>query len=205
MANTEQTVQYEVSASEIAKQVSPPTKAPRKYLVFGKAFEEAYTYMTYVGRTRNAMGGFCSDLKQRLENHGVEDEELVTRGYRMASCLLDADAQGRKPKTRTRDHKDVKVFAQPDLIHETPFVEYFIEFKTGSIDDYARAQSQVFSWVIDSGIKLIGLHEGEDGYVSAEDEWIDEVEIDIDQALEEIKRNREPKKKEPETEKVRSV
>lgn len=172
-----------ITASDIASFLAPPSPTPEKYLVFGKAFEEAYTLMTYLGKHGNSMSGFCQNLKRRLHHGGVEDENLISRGYRMASCLLSAGAKGRKPKTQSKKlDSETIVYGQPDLYHSGDYTE----FKTGPIDEYARKQSEVFCWVIGRPIRLIGLKEKDDGWVEAEKEVIDKCTIDMNSIYEDV-------------------
>lgn len=172
-----------MSASDVAKHVSPPSSTPEKYLVFGKVFEEAYTLMTYIGRQHQAMSGFCGDVAARLRKKGFYEKKLVTRARRMAACLLDAGATGRKPKTQKKwIGSRAIVYAQPDLIETGDYTE----FKTGPIDEYARTQAKVFCSVIGKPIRLIGLEENDAGYFNAESEKITGSDFDLKSVVDEM-------------------
>jgi len=96
---------------------------------------------------------------------------------------LSEDIVGRKPKSQYRDFKEVvdgrkffvRLYAQPDLID----MGTYYEFKTGPLNEYSRIQSQVFYWVIDEPIILVGVEEKDDGYINAQKETIDACDVDI--------------------------
>lgn len=187
--NTLEDIKTSDLARYILKQNSPDEipNAPKDHLIFGKIFEEVYTEFTWLN-SKNSSGidsnSFRRKLAAKVNSSDISDDrtgEFVSKGYKMFACLLNEGVKGRKPKSQYRDvqngSKSVRIYAQPDLKNGN---KYF-EFKTGSIDKYAEIQSQIFSWVIQQPVTLVGLSEGDNGYVDAEKKKINGCGIDIEE------------------------
>jgi hypothetical protein len=56
----------------------------------------------------------------------------------------------------------VYIAAQPDLY--SPYLDIYFEFKTYPIDEYAKKQAEIFAWVLDHPVVLIGFRKVGDGY-----------------------------------------
>ncbi|MGB9693839.1 MAG: hypothetical protein ACPLYF_03250 [Fervidobacterium sp.] len=162
-----------VKASDIAKLLAKPPEGTEEEKIFGKVFEECYTYANFLYEEdfyfhRPTNKTFARKVASELKAHGIYSKELVRKAYRMYSALLRAGVIGRKPKTQFTKYGDILISAQPDLYDGSNYYE----FKTYPIDDYARAQSKVFSFVLGEPIILIGPVEREDGYVTFEKEVV---------------------------------
>ena len=160
-----------VKASEVAKLIARPREGDETGIVFGKVFEECYTFATYLYE-RNfypANRTFARKVAAELKARNMYSKELVGKAYRMYSALLRAGVRGWKPRTQFKEYDGVLIAAQPDLEDE----ENYYEFKTYPIDEYARAQCKVFSFVLGQPIVLVGLVEGENGYIDFEKEVVD--------------------------------
>lgn len=181
----------EIKTSDLARyilQQEAPDELPdadEDHLIFGKIFEELYTECTWL-KSRGVSGvngdTFRKKLAVKVKSSDISDEKtghFIGKGYKMYACLLSEDVTGRKPKSQFReiekDGKKIRIYAQPDLIERGKYYE----FKTGPIKKYAVLQSKIFSWVLQKEITLIGLSEGDNGYMNAEKEVVDEAEIDI--------------------------
>ncbi len=161
-----------VSSSEIAKLIARPAEGDETSLKFGKIFEECYTFATYLHDkfVFQVNRKFARKVAVMLRLNGIYSKDLVERAYRMYSTLLKAGVVGSKPRTEFKRYNEILISAQPDLFDwET---SKYYEFKTYPIDDYARAQCKVFSWVLGEPIILVGLKTREDGYVEFEKEEI---------------------------------
>ncbi len=161
-----------VKSSEIARLIAAPTQANETDLLFGKIFEECYTTATWIYEkafyVRGISKKFIRKLAVELKLAGIYSSSLVRKAYRMYSCLVKHGVIGRKPKTMFRRLNDeIVVAAQPDLVDE-----FYCEFKTYPLDEYAKAQAKVFSWVIEEPIRLVGLVEREDGYFELQEEMV---------------------------------
>jgi hypothetical protein len=163
-----------VRSSDVAKHVIKPNYCDDTNAIFGKIFEECYTYATYlhergtVGRGSNKK--FAAKMAMELKSADIFSYDLMNKAYRMYSCLLFNKVFGSKPRTEFRLHKDIIIAAQPDLECDDPHI--YFEFKTYPIDEYGRYQSLMFSWVLKSSITLIGLNDN-GIYIVAEKEIID--------------------------------
>jgi hypothetical protein len=163
-----------VKASEIAKLIAQPQEGDETALIFGKIFEECYTYATYLHEENFYFHAptnrtFVKKIAAELKAHNIYSKELVRKAYKMYSALLRAGVKGRKPKTQFKEYNDILIAAQPDLEDS----ENYYEFKTYPINDYARAQCRVFSYVLEQPVVLVGLKEDENGYINFEKEVID--------------------------------
>lgn len=163
-----------VTSSEIAALTSPPHSSSKENIIFGKIFEEEYTKATYLYEKLEFFGKEISKkylraVAWRLKNDGIYDKKLLIRAYRMYATLLGGGIAGRKPKTSFRKlSQETFVAAQPDLEN----LGKYYEFKTYHIDEYARSQSHVFSWVLREPIELVGMIEMGDGKFQLESEKI---------------------------------
>jgi len=162
-----------VKASEIAKLIAQPQEGDETALIFGKIFEECYTYATYLHEENFYFHAptnrtFVKKIAAELKAHNIYSKELVRKAYKMYSALLRAGVKGRKPKTHFKEYNDILIAAQPDLEDG----ENYYEFKTYPINDYARAQCKVFSYVLGKPVVLVGLKEDENGYINFEKEVI---------------------------------
>jgi hypothetical protein len=160
-----------VKASDVAELIAQPQEGDETALIFGKIFEECYTYATYLHEENfyPTNRTFAKKIAAELEARNIYSKELVRKAYRMYSALLRAGVRGRKPKTQFKEYDDILIAAQPDLEDE----ENYYEFKTYPINEYARAQCKVFSYVLGQPIVLVGLKEDENGYVDFEKEVVD--------------------------------
>jgi len=163
-----------VKASEIAKLIAQPQEGDETALIFGKIFEECYTYATYLHEENFYFHAptnrtFVKKIVAELKAHNIYSKELVKKAYKMYSALLRAGVKGRKPKTQFKEYNDILIAAQPDLEDG----ENYYEFKTYPINDYARAQCKVFSHVLEQHVVLVGLKEDENGYINFEKEVVD--------------------------------
>lgn len=170
-----------VRASEVAKLMAPPPSGSYEACVFGKVFEEAYTEACYYHaktmNTRSIPRKFARKVAAMLKREGVYSDDLVKKAYKMYSCLLRAGVVGLRPRTRFRWlNEKVLIAAQPDIGGEDG---RYYEFKTYPLDEYARAQAMVFSWVIGKPIVLVGLVERDDGYIDYEMEVVECAELPI--------------------------
>lgn len=72
----------------------------------------------------------------------------------IAIAFLRANVRGLTPRTEYAELKpNYYICAKPDLCDD---YQRNIEFKTYAINDYARAQAKVFSWVYNDVIQLVG-------------------------------------------------
>jgi len=167
-----------VRASDVAKLIAKPTPASSDELKFGKIFEEEVTYAFYL---RDFMWGgvgrkFARKIAARMRAEGIYSRERMLRAYRMFSALLRlvGDIPARKPRSRAKAVGNVVIFAQPDLEldNEIDGCKY-IEFKTYQLDDYARAQATVFSYVLEEPVLLVGLVSDSNGFYGIQKEVVD--------------------------------
>jgi hypothetical protein len=163
-----------VKASEIAKLIAQSQEGDETALIFGKIFEECYTYATYLHEENFYFHAptnrtFVKKVAAELKAHNIYSKELARKAYKMYSALLRAGVKGRKPKTQFKEYNDILIAAQPDLEDS----ENYYEFKTYPINDYARAQCKVFSYVLEQPVILVGLKEDENGYINFEKEVVD--------------------------------
>ncbi|MHB1830430.1 MAG: hypothetical protein ACYCO0_03470 [Candidatus Micrarchaeaceae archaeon] len=98
---------------------------------------------------------FCS--MKCLFDAACEIEELDEFQTKLARKLLEAGVQGRTPPTQSIMKRGIEVFAKPDIWNPSIEDSDYHEFKTYPLNDYARAQSKVFAWVLDSDINLYGF------------------------------------------------
>jgi hypothetical protein len=174
-----------VKASEIARLIAEPHKGDNTALIFGKIFEECYTFATYlfdesfINKRLNTK--FVRKIAAEIKAKGIYSKELVKKAYKMYSALLRAGVIGEKPKTQFKEYGNILIAAQPDLWDWSNGKDTYYEFKTYPIDDYARAECKVFSYVIGKPIILIGLKEDEKGYIDFEKEIIDAKDFKLPQ------------------------
>lgn len=175
-----------VKASDIAKLLSKPPEGDEVSLKFGKIFEEEYTLANHVYSRAwytQVPKWFIRKVAARLKAEGIYKRDLVLKAYRAYSALLNAGVVGKKPKTMFRKlTSDLFVAAQPDLYDES--ADTYYEFKLYSINDYARKQVEVFAWVLDKPVVLVGLNENPGGYLSVEKEVIApprNLEVDVNE------------------------
>lgn len=163
-----------VKASDVAKLLSKPPEGDEVSLKFGKIFEEEYALANHIySQTWHTQvpRWFTRKVAARLKAEGIYRRDLVLKAYRAYSALISAGVVGKKPKTMFRKlTSDLFIAAQPDLYDESTNTYY--EFKLYSINDYARKQVEVFAWVIEKPVVLIGLNENPEGYLSVEREVI---------------------------------
>lgn len=169
-----------IKTSEIAATLVETPKGSEKAQKFGKIFEEEYTKNTWLVKKHSATT-YSADYFRRKLAASLRNADLgktwIKKGYRMYACLLKNNVIGRKPKTAFRKIKEnVRVAGQPDLVEEYSeggdIKERYFEFKTYPIDSYGRMQAEIFSWVLQHPIILVGLVEDEKGYISAVRETI---------------------------------
>jgi len=173
-----------VKASDVAKLLSKPPEGDEVLLRFGKIFEEEYTLANHIysqAWLAQVSRWFIRKVAARLKAEGIYRRDLVLKAYRAYAALLSAGVVGEKPRTRFRKISDnIFIAAQPDLYNES--TDTYYEFKLYPINDYARKQAEVFAWVLEKPIVLIGLKEDSKGYISVEKEIIkpsQNLEIEI--------------------------
>jgi hypothetical protein len=166
-----------VSASEIAKYVCGEPNGTEEGKAFGKVFEEGYCNLVYIMNSRrdydeigitffhaheqdffvlDQILSLCDLLTFIAENFGFGDSNT----QRMVLAFLDANIEGKIPKTQFRKWKEgYYISAKPDL-EKSEWKSEYIEFKTYPISEYAVTQCLVFAFVLQSDIRLIGWKEG---------------------------------------------
>jgi len=153
-------------ASDIAKKIAPPPQGTIVGMIFGKIFEQLYVSKNHV-TPRDLdpfiLRIFTYDLKSLLELHNIYSEDLLRKGVKMYIALLKANVVGIGcPPTFRRYESRIHISAQPDLY--SPYLDKYFEFKTYPIDEYAKKQAEIFAWVLQHPITLVGLREAGDGY-----------------------------------------
>jgi hypothetical protein len=153
-------------ASDIAKKIAHPPQGTVEGAIFGKIFEELYVSKNHV-TPRDLdpfiLRIFTYDLKSLLELHNIYSEDLVRKGVKMYIALHKANVVGIGcPPTFKRYENGIYISAQPDLY--SPSQDKYFEFKTYPIDEYARNQVEIFAWVLQHPITLVGLREVGDEY-----------------------------------------
>ncbi len=184
-----------IKTTDIAKNIVKPPQADKEHLIFGKVFEEVYTECTwlhYKSTGNISKKKFSRKLAAKLKSEGVKNQDLIAKGYKIYACLLKEGITGQKPKSQSKtitlDDYDlnVEIYAQPDLKPHGYQTEKYYEFKTAPINEYSRIQSQIFHWVMDKPILLVGVEENDKGYINAQKEKIDCCEIDITEEVKNI-------------------
>lgn len=163
-----------VRASDVAKLLSKPPEGDETSAKFGKIFEEEYALANHIyGWTLyvHVPKWFVRKVAARLRAEGIYRRDLVLKAYRAYAALLNAGVIGEKPETVFRNLTDnLFIAAQPDLYDES--TETYYEFKLYPINDYARKQAEVFAWVLEKPVVLVGLKEDPEGRMSVEKEVI---------------------------------
>ena len=153
-------------ASDIAKKIAPPPHGTVEGAIFGKIFEQLYILKNHVkpgDLDTFILGIFVSDLRYQLEFHNIYSEELLRKGVMMYEALHRAGVTGVGVKPTFRKYEGgVYIAAQPDLYN--PYLDIYFEFKTYPIDEYAKKQAEIFAWVLDHPVVLIGFRKVGDGY-----------------------------------------
>jgi hypothetical protein len=175
-----------VKASDVARLLSKPPESDEVSLKFGKIFEEEYTLANHIYSWvwyAQISRWFIRKIAARLRAEGIYSRELVLKAYRAYAALLNAGVVGEKPRTKFKRLSDrLFISAQPDLYDES--TDTYYEFKLYPINDYARRQAEIFAWVLEKPIVLIGLREDTSGYLSVEKEVInppEKLEVDINE------------------------
>ncbi|MEM2204033.1 MAG: hypothetical protein QXI22_06725 [Sulfolobales archaeon] len=153
-------------ASDIAKRIASPPQGTLVGMIFGKIFEQLYVSKNHV-TPRDLdpfiLRIFTYDLKSLLELHKIYSEDLLRKGIKMYIALHEAKVVGVGiPPTFRRYENGIYIAAQPDLY--SPYLDKYFEFKTYPIDEYAKKQAEIFAWVLQHPITLVGLREASDGY-----------------------------------------
>jgi len=169
-----------VRAGELASLFCEPKATSQEALLFGKIFEEEYTY-SYFWYNRSVKARwvgrlFYRKIAWRLKEAGIYSRELMVKAIRLHATLIHNKIYGYKPKTRFKWLKNIIIAGQPDLIEEDS--EIPVEFKTYPIDDYARIQAEIFSFVWEQPILLVGVIEL-NGYYSVQKEVVENTNIDF--------------------------
>ncbi len=163
-----------VRASDVAKLLSKPPEGDEASAKFGKIFEEEYALANHIYERTwyvHVPKWFVRKVAARLMAEGIYRRDLVLKAYRAYAALLNAGVIGKKPKTVFRNLTDnLFIAAQPDLYDES--TETYYEFKLYPINDYARKQAEVFAWVLEKPVVLVGLKEDPGGSVSVEKEVV---------------------------------
>ncbi len=144
-----------ISASEVAKLIcSEVPDGTEEAQQFGKIFEETYQMI-------------CSnsDIWWENEENIIEVFESMLQDDWLdeaAKIALGFHAEGIKGAPCSVSfrniHGDCYVAAKPDLYDSDSGI--YIEFKTYPLNEYARAQAKVFSWVQRCKVLLIGWNNG---------------------------------------------
>jgi len=136
-----------VSSSKVASLMADSPSGSEEARQFGKDFEENYQQFCYI----------YQDLflnKKVKETDFRERFKVIMNDYsasRIAFSFFKADVYGLAPKTLFREvEKEKYISAKPDLLHQGKY----IEFKLYALNDYAIAQSKVFSFVLNKSILL---------------------------------------------------
>ena len=144
-------------ASKIAKILYPPPPTDLKTLIFGKVFEEVYTFNTYLYEKSWAFAKFRTKyfarvLARAMKERGIYSRDLLLFGIRLRSALLKAGVTGQKPKTEFKfiDGEGVCIAAQPDL---TDFFNYH-EFTIGELNNYQVEKTKIMAFVVGEPINL---------------------------------------------------
>jgi hypothetical protein len=153
-------------ASDVAKRIAPPPHGTIVGMIFGKIFEHLYISKNHV-TPRDLdpfiLRIFTYDLKSLLELHNIYSEEMLRKGVRMYIALHRANVVGIGiPPTFRRYENGIYIAAQPDLY--SPYLDKYFEFKTYPIDEYSKKQAEIFAWVLQHPVTLVGLREAGDGY-----------------------------------------
>lgn len=163
-----------VRSSDLAKILSTPIEGDEVSAKFGKIFEEEYALANHIymwSRYSQVPTWFVRKVAYRLRSEGIYSKELVVKAYRAYSALLKAGVVGEKPSTAFRHHSgSIFIAAQPDLYNE--YERTYYEFKLYQINEYARTQTRIFAWVLESPVVLVGLKEDASGYLHVEKEVI---------------------------------
>ncbi|MEO3993797.1 MAG: hypothetical protein QN229_05805 [Desulfurococcaceae archaeon TW002] len=163
-----------VRASDVAKLLSKPPEGDEVSVKFGKIFEEEYALANHIYERAwyvSVSKWFVRKVAARLRAEGIYRRDLVLKAYRAYAALINAGVIGEKPGTVFRNlTDDLFIAAQPDLYNESTKTYY--EFKLYPINDYARKQAEVFAWVLEKPVVLVGLKEDLEGYVSVEKEVV---------------------------------
>jgi hypothetical protein len=171
-------------ASDIAKRIAPPPQGTIVGMIFGKIFEQLYVLKNHV-TPRDLdpfiLKIFTYDLKTLLELHKIYSEELLRKGVKMYIALHKANVVGIGcPPTFRRYGNEIHISAQPDLY--SPYLDKYFEFKTYPIDEYSKKQAEIFSWVLDHPVVLVGLREAGNEY-EVEEIVVEPKPINIDQEI----------------------
>jgi len=171
-------------ASDIAKRIAPPPQGTLEGAIFGKIFEQLYISKNHV-TPRDLdpfiLRVFTYDLKNMLELHNIYSEEMLRKGVRMYIALHKANVVGIGiPPTFMRYENGIYIAAQPDLY--SPYLNKYFEFKTYPIDEYSRKQVEIFAWVLQHPVTLVGLREVGDNY-RAETVIIEPKPLNIDPGI----------------------
>jgi hypothetical protein len=153
-------------ASDIAKRIAHSPQGTLEGMIFGKIFEQLHISKNHV-TPRDLdpfiLRIFTYDLKSLLELHNIYSEEMLRKGVKMYIALHKANVVGIGILPTFRRYENgIYIAAQPDLY--SPYLDKYFEFKTYPIDDYARKQAEIFAWVLDHPVTLVGLREAGDGY-----------------------------------------
>lgn len=174
---------YIISSSTIAKILTDEPKGDEISRLFGKVFEELYTYYMYLHsnnisdfNSKQCNQSFKDEFIYELSNYIDKEKakELANKALKMKEALFQHKCIGLKPKTQIRklyNEPLVYVTAQPDLKYYNKFgTESYIEFKTYPTTEYSIMQCKVFSWVIDRPVRLLALRydSGKNNYIVEE-------------------------------------
>jgi hypothetical protein len=153
-------------ASDLAKKLANPPQGTLEGMIFGKIFERLYILKNHV-TPRDLdpfiLRVFIYDLKNMLELYNIYSEEMLRKGVKMYIALHKANVVGIGiPPTFRRYGDGIYIAAQPDLY--SPYLDKYFEFKTYPIDEYSKKQVEIFAWVLQHPVTLVGLREAGDGY-----------------------------------------
>ncbi|GAB4320059.1 MAG: hypothetical protein Kow0069_23870 [Promethearchaeota archaeon] len=164
---------WTVSASRVARLLSgEKVEGTPERAELGKLFEEGYQNACWeLGLLRCAgpSGGpdavnvddyLLDDFVEIVVDHVSRCGELVDETHEreaaeIAEAFLRAGVAGRTPATKFRKIEDDRyVAAKPDLVDD--LAGLVVEFKIYEPGEYAKAQSEVFSWVFRYPVWLVG-------------------------------------------------
>lgn len=161
---------YTISSSEVARIISKEVPNGDEHAQqFGSQFERAYQQICYT------LSKFMIDVDElgSILLRFFSDEDDIDQAVKIAQAFLESNIIGLTPKTQFRRiKKNYYIAAKPDLYDQNSDIYY--EFKTYKLDEYARTQAKIFSWVLQTPIHLIGWNDPD-----VEHEVIDGSDLEI--------------------------
>jgi hypothetical protein len=142
------------------------------FSVLGKIFEEECTFASKIYLDTGYWWiprRFIRKVATRLRAVGIYSRELIHFAYKAFSALLRIGVVGYKPKTVFRKlTENIYIAAQPDIYN--PDTDTYYEFKLYPVTStcFARKQAEIFAWVLQKSVTLVGIVIKSNGYVDIE-------------------------------------